>query len=161
MRGIFIGLGLVLLLVVAGCNRKIVSSTTTKVRDSLIVKEVPRIVTVTIPGDTVTVKEYIECDSITNKPKPKEFKSGNGRAKVSVMIADDGSLTATGGCDSLQRAIEVRDKIIEKFHSEEKNELKTVVEYKTRGIDKFCRWFTAISIILIVAYIFYRLNKII
>jgi hypothetical protein len=159
MRGTIIGLGLVLLLVVAGCSRKITSTTTSKVSDSLSVKIVPRFITVNVPGETVTVKEYIECDSLTNKPKPKEFKAATGRAKVTVSVKADGELIATGGCDSLKLQLEARDSIIYHLRREEKETVREKVVYETRPIDKFCRPFTGIALLLITGFIFYKLNK--
>lgn len=160
-RGIisYTGLGLVLLLVVVGCSRKAVPSITTEVRDSIIVKEVPRLVEVPVPGATVTVREYIECDSTTNKPKPKRIEGSNGRANVRTEIKADGSFESTGGCDSLLVLVEAMDTEIRHLHSEKSKEVQVVTEYKTRGIDTFCRWFTCIAVVLVILRGFYKLNQ--
>lgn len=157
MRGIFlIVLGLVLLLVVAGCSRKAAPSTSVEITDSTITKEVPRIIEVHVPGDTVIIQEYIECDSLTNKPKPKKLSASHARAFVSVSIDSTGMLEASGGCDSLRKEIEVMDKEIFRLRHEKKT--ITAVEYKTRGIDIFCRWFTGIAIVLLIIYVILKIK---
>jgi hypothetical protein len=129
----------------ASCSKKL-TTTTTVVKDSIIVKEVPRMVEVFVPGATVTVKEYIECDSLTNKPKPKKIQAQTGKAFTSVEVKADGTLTAIGGCDSLQHLVQVLDKEVFRLRYEKKDSVLTKIEYRTRCIDKFCRWFTGISI---------------
>jgi hypothetical protein len=163
---LLIGLGLLILLVV-GCSPRAVPSTTTDtktvVRDSIIVKEVPRIVEVKVPGETVVVKEFIECDSTTNKPKPKVIKARHGNAFVKVKIESDGSATATGGCDSLQALVEVKDKEIlhlkEKLTEKSKTETKVITQKKTRTIDIFCRCFTGIVLSIILLVLISKLKK--
>jgi len=162
MREKLIGLGLVLLLVVAGCSRKVVSSTTSKVTDSTHVSEVSRMVDINLPGRKVDVTLLVECDSATRKPKPKEIEATDGGGFVHVNIDSNGVLTASGGCDSLKAELEVKDRIIDHFRKEETQETKTetVVQYKTYSIDKFCRPFTGVSILVIVGYVIYKINKI-
>jgi hypothetical protein len=157
MRGAnLIGLGLWLLLLVAsGCSRKITSGVTTIVRDSLIVKEVPRIVEKFIPGQTVFVKEYIECDSTTNKPKPKNISASNGKAKVTVSVKADGTLTASGGCDSLKALIEVRDKEIEHIRSTNTTKDNIRYEHEPYWFDIAARWISSIVILAIAALLIY------
>jgi hypothetical protein len=140
------------LLVVVGCGRKAVPSITSEVRDSIVVREVPRLVEVKVPGETVTVKEYIECDPVTNKPKQKDIKANTGRAHVAVAVRSDGLLTASGGCDSLTAVIQQMDKEIFRLRHEKREEVRVVTQYKTRDIDVFCRWFTAIVLLIIILY---------
>lgn len=162
-RGLFFFIGFTILVVVAGCSRKTVAPSITKtvVKDSIITREVPRIVEVVVPGETVTVTKYIECDSVTNKPKPIELKvkTANSKASVSVKVDSTGLMTATGGCDSLKLALQAMDR--ELFHyKHEKTEIKEPqVIYKTRSIDIFCRWFSAIVLVLLGIIIFHKIRN--
>src|SRR5688572_2135268 len=114
MRGI-IGLGMVLLLVMVGCSRKVTSSITSKVTDSTTTREVPRIIPVSVPGKNVSVTMLVKCDSNTNQPIPTEVNATEESAFVNLFLDEEGVLTANGGCDSLKTEIETRDKIIERF----------------------------------------------
>lgn len=158
MHRALIGLFFVLL-VVAGCSRKAAPSITSEVRDSIIIQYVPRTVEVKLPGDTVTLTEYIECDSVTNKPKPVKFNVHSKRAKVKVEIDSEGKLTATGGCDSLKGVIQLLDKEILRLRSEKRKEVQVVTEYKTRGIDIFCRCFTGCFFLLLTLFVLFKLKK--
>lgn len=150
---------MVLLLVVAGCSRKVTSSTTTEVTDSVYVKEVPRFIEILIPGDTVEIERMVECDSVTNKPKPFTVRKKSKTASLTVGIDSQGRLTGTGVCDSLQKIIEAKDKEITRIRKEKTKEVIVQTEYKPRGIDIFCRWFTGISMLTCIALIFFFLNK--
>jgi hypothetical protein len=156
-RGLLL-IGLTISLVV-GCGRKVVPSTTTEVRDSLIIKEIPKIIEVPVPGETVTVTEYIECDSITNKPKPKKFTATNGRANVNVNIDAEGKATASGGCDSLTAKIQVLEREVSHFRKESMKEVIPIIEFKTRKIDTFCRWFTGIGLFIFGVLAFIKIKK--
>jgi len=160
-RGIisYTGLGLVLLLVVVACGRKAVPSITTEVRDSIVIKEVPRLVEVKVPGETVIVRETVECDSTTNKPKPKRIEAASGRAKALVDIKADGSAEVMGGCDDYLTTIAAMDTEIRQLRTEKSKEVRVVTQYKTRGIDIFCRWFTCIVVVLVICYFSFRLNQ--
>lgn len=158
---IFWGLGLGLLLVVAGCGRKVTPSITTEVKDSTYVLEVPRLVTVDIPGRTVKVKEFIRCDSTTNKPIPIRLSaSGKTGARQEVEIDSNGLLTATGGCDSLKAVVEARDKQIYRLRQEKTKQTIVVKEFITRPIDKACRVISMIVGGVLIGYTFFKLKKI-
>lgn len=160
MRGIsFMVLGLVLLMVVAGCARKVTSSSTSEVKDSTYVKETPRKFMIARPAIKVTETVQIECDSVTNKPIPTKLDSHSGGANVKVVIDGSGLLTAEGGCDSLRQVVELMDREIFHLRHEKKTETKVVPVYQIKGIDRFCRWFTGIAILVLMAFSFYKLNK--
>jgi hypothetical protein len=153
---------MVLLLVVDGCSRKGMSSTTTEVSDSVRVKEVPRFISVVIPGRNVTLRGLIECDPVANKPKPFEGKnesdkSGGFSANVGVKIDSDGQLVATGGCDSLKKEIEVRDKEIYRLRREKTRE--EIPVYVTSDFDNFCRWWFASTAVIAIVTIFHKLKN--
>lgn len=150
---------MVLLLVVVACGRKTVPSITTEVRDSIIIKEVPRLVEVPVPGAIVTVNEFIECDSNTNKPIPKRIEANSGKARASLDVRADGSTILTGGCDSLLVLVNAMDKEIRHLHSEKTKEVRPVPVYKTRSVDIFCRWFTCIVGVLVIGLFFRKLNQ--
>jgi len=160
MRGIFTGLGLMILVVVVGCSSRVVPSITTDtktiVRDSIVTREIPRFIEVKVPGEKVVVKEYIKCDSITNKVKPKTIRARSESAIVDVTFSSDGSVTATGGCDSLNAVVTAMDKEIFHLKHELTVESKEVV-YKTRGIDIFCRWFAGIVILFLLVVVIIKL----
>jgi hypothetical protein len=155
---LLIGL-LFILLVVAGCSRKAAPSITSEVSDSTIIKYVPRIVEVKVPGETVTVKEYIKCDSVTNKPIPVKFSARGKKSKVIVEVDALGEATATGGCDSLEAAIQTMDKEIFRLRTEKRKEVIPDIEYKTYRIDKFCRTFTGIFFLVLLIYIIYKFKQ--
>lgn len=139
----------------AGCSQKVAPSVTEKkvVRDSIIVKEVERRVLVKVPGDTLRIVEKLACDSNRIKPKVIATKSKNG-AYLKAVIANN-TITLSGGCDSLLRAVKAKDSIITRYHtvSDYKAETKVITEYKTRAIDIFCRWVTALLFLFLLAFL--------
>ncbi len=156
MQRFLIGLGLVILVV--GCGRKAVPSTTTEIRDSIIVKEIPRIVEVPVPGETVMVTEYIECDSVTNKPKPKKMNARSGKAVMNIDVKADGSITGLGGCDSLKALVETADRLIERYRSAQKTEVKIEYEHQPYWYDIAARWIAGITLLFVLLVLFTRLK---
>lgn len=154
-----IGWTICVTLLTAGCRRPPVT-TREVVRDSIIIREIVRRDTVWVQGDTVRIAGVtIECDSVTNRPKPLRIARKRGGAALSLTISPRGALEVTGACDSLKTIVEERDREIQKLSSRE--ETRTVTEYKTRTIDIICRWFSALVVALLAAIIGLKLKGII
>ena len=155
MRGTSIILFSALLLMLCACSKQVTTSSTSEVSDSTYVREVPRLVEVFIPGDTVTLTQWIECDSATNKPKPSYAEASEGKAFLKVKVDKTGKLTASGGCDSLKRLVKTMDKEIFRLRHEKKFVTKTVtkIEYRTRWYDKAARVFSILVIIALIIYL--------
>lgn len=133
-----------LLLLVVGCSRKVAPSTTTVVRDSIVERTVEKIVRV--PGDSVRFTMLLDCDSLTQKPKPFDKVIKKGLSKVEVKVNKGGELKVNSDCDSL---LKIRTSIIEKMRSETQKETVTVIEYKTYWFDKYlCRPVAVIVLLL-------------
>lgn len=161
-RGIhFLGYGLVVLLIVTvGCGRKIMPSVTTEVKDSIVIKEVPRYIFVDVPGDTVKVPPIvIECDPTTNKPKPFKTAGKSGRASASATLNDKGELIIVTACDSLHKVVQVMDKELYHYRHESKSEIKPVIEYKTRKIDIICRWISGAVVAVFFVFLAFKYLK--
>jgi hypothetical protein len=133
----------ILLLTFTTCSKKL--HTSSSVKDSTYIELKPRIVIREIPGATVSTSTIIECDSLTNKPKPLTIRAKDKRASVRLVVKSDGTADITGDCASLRDSIEVLDKIISRLREEKSNEVR--IEYKTRKIDIVCRWFTGAAIV--------------
>jgi adenine specific DNA methylase Mod len=143
---------MVLLMVAVGCGPRIMPSVTTEVKDSVWTKEIVRIDTVHIPGDTIILRTVIECDPVTNKPKPAKVRVKSDRGAVDLDINNKGEIVAKGITFDLWKQIELRDKEIHRLRSEKRKETHVVTKYKTRQIDVFCRWITAILFLLLIGY---------
>jgi len=153
-----IGLGFVI--VVVGCGRKAVPTTSIKseVHDSVITKEVTRFVAVKLPGDTVTITDYIECDSITNKPLPKKINAHGARAKIAITINSSGLITGTGGCDSIKAVVEAKDKLIYQLRIENKTLNETKFVHQPAWFDIAARWIASVFILLIIGCVVLKLT---
>jgi hypothetical protein len=160
---IFLLSGLVLLmLMVEGCSRKVTSATEThevSVDDSTHIEYVPQYVEIKLPGDTVTVVQRIECDSLTNKPKPFMIKAKSTRMMLRVDLDSKGDLITTCAEDSLKQIVKTMDKTIFHLRHEVDVSKKIVPQYLTRKIDIICRWIAGIVVGLTVGYGIYRLTK--
>lgn len=79
------------------CNRKIASTSDTKVviKDSISYKETVTFDTIIIPADTIVSTYTIECDSITNKPKPFYIQSKGKRSSNTIKVNNNGILIST------------------------------------------------------------------
>ncbi|MFD0997685.1 hypothetical protein ACFQ21_00135 [Ohtaekwangia kribbensis] len=148
----FFAVLMVFLLVAVGCSRKTTSSVT-ETLDSTHVKEVPRLLPISVPGAAVIIKNKIECDPATNKPKPFTREKKSGHSTLKEKMDTDGNLTTECRCDSLELKVQVMDREI--FRLRQKTVTKTVIvtEYKTRKIDIVCRWFSGIVLLIIVGRI--------
>jgi hypothetical protein len=164
MRGIVFLLVIGLLsLVVVGCSRKATPSVTTMAdkKDSTHTEIKERLVPYPVPGEKVIVHDTIRCDEKTNKPMPAHIKAKSGKAFADVNIDKDGSITVSGGCDSLMAVLKARDSIIFQLKQENSNTNKESVEteFKTRSIDIFCRWFSGICLCVLLGLIMFYTIK--
>lgn len=150
---------LLLVLLLSSCSPKVIT-TTSEVKDSVRVEYVPREVLVQLPGDTVQVVQWIECDSTTNKPKPFTVKAKSSRSKLNLKVNSSGELTATASCDSLQQIVNVLDKEVFRLRHESSKNVEVVTQYKTRRIDIICRWYAGLSVLMLILFVvlkFYRI----
>ena len=139
------------------CSPRTITNSS-EVKDSIHIEYVPREVVVTLPGDTVEIIKVIECDPVTNKPKPFQISKKATKAKIHLKVNSSGQLTATGSCDSLRQVITALDKEVFHLRKEKKSTVKVVEVFKTRKIDKFCRWFTIIVVVGGAIYIYMRIR---
>jgi hypothetical protein len=117
----FIFFLLLILIWLSSCSRRVISQTVEHtIIDSVYVTLTPRDTTIYIPGDTVNITTYIECDSLTNKPKALSQHARSGRLSSSVSITPDGRLSVRAQCDSLEQVISLMDKEIFRLRQEKK-----------------------------------------
>lgn len=140
------------------CSKRALSESS-DIKDSIHIEYKDRLIEVPVPGDTVEVEKRIECDSVTNKPKPFSLKKKSGRATIHLKVNSSGVLSATGVCDSLLKVINAKDKEIYQLRKETKTRVEVKTEFKTRPIDKFCRWFSVIIILMMIGYSYLRIKK--
>ena len=139
----------------SACSKKI-TSTTSSVRDSIIIREIVRYDTVRVKADTIRVKQIIECDSVTNKPKPFKIKEHSGRAKATVEVKSNGELTVTASCDSLELVVQTLDREVFRLRHEQKQ--STTIKQPS----KFKIWidYSAYALALIfILYIIFNVVK--
>lgn len=154
MRALLQRYGLMVLLsVMGGCSRNIAPSVTSEVSDSTHVVYTPRPYPVYLPGDTVEINRGVECDSLTNKPKPfKEIKKSR-RVGVSVDLNSNGVLRVIGACDSLKLIIQAQDREIYRLRTQKRLEVQPVIKYKVHSWDIACRWVTGIVLMIIIGFL--------
>jgi hypothetical protein len=172
MRKILL-LSFVVLLLTASCGRRITPTATittdtqTKIdrKDSIWVDSIITVHdTITIKGDSVFIRKYIHCDSL-NHIKPFEEKKKVGNASLDVVIDQNGKLTATASCDSLQRIIEEQKQLIHQLHSEKTTITKTtekktpVITHEPYWYDIACRWIAGIVLLIIIVFVIYSYIK--
>jgi hypothetical protein len=148
---------MVLLLVAVGCSRKAAPSVTAEVMDSTFMAETARTVEVRVPGDTVEILKYIECDSNTNKPKPFIVEKKKGRATSRIEVKATGQLVDKCTCDSLRELTKVMDRTI--YHLRRESRSETTPIYQTRKSVKVLAWIGVLSCIGFIFLIFRKLNK--
>jgi len=124
-----------MMLACAGCAPRIITQTHTRVKDSVIVREVTRIVSVAAEKDSAVLT--------VRKEERGVFEKKNKRAAVRVEVDSKGNIHAAANCDSVTRLVAVKTLEIERLRTEHTQETTEKTVYKTRGIDKFCRWATA------------------
>ncbi len=158
MRLFYTGL-VVLMLMVAGCSRKTSTTTSTFVKDSVHVEYVDRDVEVKLPGDTVYLPGHIECDPVTDKPKPSSGKKKSGRLTLDYHLDAKGKINITCAEDSLKTIIKAQDKLIFQLRHSETKKTEVIEVYKTRRIDIICRWIAAILLVVVLIKIYLKFIK--
>jgi len=129
-------------------------STTVK-KDSTWTETITEYDTIYLPGDSVMIVAWIECDSITNKAKDFEIKV-DGKNLQLVLSLKNGMLNALSKYDSSKHIIAKQKELIHTLSetitklNHEKEEVKIVTEYKTHWYDIAARWLAVIFIILII-----------
>lgn len=150
---------LLFVLLLFSCSPKVITNTS-EVKDSVRIEYVPREVVVQLPGDSVEVIKWIECDSTTNKPKPVTIKAKSDRSRLKIRIKASGELTAVSSCDSIKQVVTLLDKEIFRLRHESSKKVEVVTQYKTRRLDIICRWYAGISLLSLILFVvlkFYRI----
>jgi hypothetical protein len=142
---------LLMLLIVMGC-KTIRSDSRTEIKDSSIVRITPRWVPVGVPERRLDVNMKIECDPVTNKPKPVTQAFKGDKTSGAINLDAQGNLTGNVTCDSLQHLVEVRDSTITRLRFEKTAEVKTIIKevYKTYWFDQVARTIAIICILFIL-----------
>lgn len=150
------------ILSLAACAKKITPSNSISwlVEDSTHVGEVARQDTIYVPGDTIRLTQMIDCDKVTNKPKPTSGTARSIRGGVAISVDKTGKLVAIAVCDSLASVVTVMDKEIFRLRHSEKKEKEVIVEYRTRKIDIFCRYISGGLLLLIIGYVVAKVRKV-
>jgi hypothetical protein len=150
----FIFFLLLILIWLSSCSRRVITQTVEHtIIDSVYVTLTPRDTTIYIPGDTVSITTFIECDSVTNKPKALSQHARSGRLSSSVSIMPDGRLSVRAQCDSLEQIISVLDKEIFRLRQEKKT-INVVTEKKTSRLRVWANniaWTLAVIFMLMIA----------
>lgn len=146
---------IVALLFSSCASRKIQHTTDTKVviKDSFSVKETVQYDTIVLPGDTLIQTFTIECDSLTNQPKPFQVSQKHGRSSQVITLNSKGILTAECATDSLMHVIAEKNREVAIYkalaYTKQENQVITV-ERCTRH--KW-RWYSLLLNIVLVGWV--------
>ena len=149
---VFFGMTGLFMLMLAGCKSSQPAQHDTIIRDSISYVERYHTDTVSIPGDTLTLTAWIECDSITNKPKPVNSRSGSSRGSASITIDANGRLQADVILNLYKAQVQRLTKELYRAQQEKELIIEVKTEYKTRRIDIFCRWVAGFSLLIFALY---------
>lgn len=120
------------------CPEKIV------IKDSIVKTIEYRDTTIYVSTPAITYTIENPCDSTG---KLKEFTKTEKKYGIKInVVSKNNKLVITCEADSLKQVIKALNERV--TASRYKSETKVIKEYKTRGIDYFCRWFC----VLIIAY---------
>lgn len=99
-----------------GCkSSKIDRSERSSVKDSVSVIKEYSVDTVYLPGDSIEVEVLIECDSLTNKPKPIKRQIVKSQLHASIAIDTSGILQVKCKTDSLIQIINKQKITMERY----------------------------------------------
>lgn len=156
LRFAFLALGVLASILMWSCASK-TFTTSKEVYDTTYVEYRDRLVTYRVPADSAKlVPIRIECDPVTNKPKPVMGKKKSGRATVTAGVNASGDLFARSDCDELKGEINAQDKIIRQLRRELEQRTKT--EYRVPLIHKVALWYMIITILLGAGYLVLKLK---
>ena len=174
------------LLIVAGCRAPGVVSSTSEVKekDSTFERTTARPVELTVDADSSSVQgkaeldlnivQWPSADSVKQKTnpcpekpaqivpvfKPKQWKATSKTSSVDLSIDAAGNIKAKSNCDSVTAVAMALDKELFHFKHSTKTEVKVVEVYKTRWIDKVCRWISGIALLGAILFFFIKTNRI-
>jgi len=134
-----------LLLIVFAC-RSVTPSTTTNTMDSTMVEVRERVDTLWMDGEILEIPVYIECDSITNKPKPMSIKKAGKNLSVNIGLNGKGLLRVKCKEDSLMMVTRKLDSIVFRLRHEDKTiTLPPIVTHTPYWFDVLFRWWALIT----------------
>lgn len=152
----FSGVLFMLLLMLGACCRLPVQQSEKTVRDSVVYQIKDTTYSYSIPAEPIILTEWIECDTLTHKPKPTRSTSREESGSLSMDLDASGRLTVIGQCDSLLTVVKQLEKEAQHYRDSRETIPNTV--FKTRKIDIYCRWFTGIFLAAGLLYIIYKLK---
>lgn len=151
MKGL-VWLILPLLVLTGGCCRPPVQSQSTE-KDSIIVIDRERVVKV--PGERVELLIPIECDSITNQPKPIAPYTRKGEYGTTIIRVDSGRIHLT----EVREAYETRIKELEKkLSSTKKERIEIPVPYVPVRY-KYAAWLAGILLVWVLLPLLWKAFK--
>jgi hypothetical protein len=111
-----------------------------------------RIDTLYLPGEVVDLPPiYIECDSLTNRPKPFTQTKDGKRVYVKAKLNGKGLLTVKCTCDSLATVVTLQDKEIFRLRQEKKVVVvPPKITHAPYWFDVLFRWWALITIIMVL-----------
>jgi hypothetical protein len=108
---------LALLLVVASCNRKSTTTTSelqtiTIVKDSIAIHDSIVWETYTVPVDSLVLIGYVECDTLTNKPKTMSLAGKGKRMNTKLNLNSSGALSLSTTCEAYEDSLQTAHRTI-------------------------------------------------
>lgn len=120
-------------------------TTITIVRDSIIHD------TVIIPGELIFWRDTIPC------PQLEYHKSVTKNHLTSSVDISKGKIDVECKADSLQKVIDIKQKIINTYREKANTQIKERVEYKEHWYGPFAGWYTLITLVILIIYAAVRL----
>ena len=152
---------LIMIVLLAGCSKKITPSVHSSQKDSVHVTErwTFRDTVVSTPVDSASIMAMVKCPTDGTSVKLQKVTARGNHAKVRVEIVD-GMLKADCECDSVKFKLKVAE--IERDYfatkSNERSEVKVVPEKFIPMWVKILAWIGAGAIIVTVIYLFFKIK---
>ena len=133
-------------LILFACKSVVPPQVTTNTMDSTMVEVRERVDTLWMAGEVLEVPVYIECDSLTNKPKPFKQKKVGKNVSATANLDKKGLLTLTCKEDSLMVVTKKLDSIVFRLRHEDKTiTLPPVVTHTPHWFDIGFRWWALVT----------------
>jgi hypothetical protein len=140
--------------------RSTAPSVETSQRDSVAVQEHVTYLDTSFYSEPDSASLTLTADQLYSiAQSPFTFSKKSKHATVKVSMNEDGGITASANCDSVEHQLRLAQKEITKYHLHQEREVKVVKETFVPGFVKFFAWSGGAAFLLGILFLIIKIRR--
>lgn len=139
----------------SGCATTRLQASETIIKDSTTLRTAQRLVAVSVPGDSASLRTRLVYDEATHQFRPVTIYSATGRTRMAFSLDAFGFITAAAITGPYTAKVTVTDTTRTHTRLASTKQVVAVKAPKSR-FEKFCIWFTCLVIVAILGWAYTR-----